>query len=141
MELNLQMYLTVLPMVFIAAVVDSICGGGGLISLPSYTLAGLNYDLAAGTNKFSAMFGTLSATVRYIKSGKVLLAPALWASLMALPGSYIGTRLAMLLGSEIMTIVMICCMPVVALTVVFRAPFSTKRKPAAATCLVFKTYF
>lgn len=129
MELDLQMYLTVLPMVFIAAVVDSICGGGGLISLPSYTLAGLNYDLAAGTNKFSAMFGTLSATVRYIKSGKVLLAPALWASLMALPGSYIGTRLAMMLGSEIMTIVMICCMPVVALTVVFRGKKDVQPKP------------
>ena len=129
MELTLQMYLTVLPMVFIAAVVDSICGGGGLISLPSYTLAGLNYDIAAGTNKFSAMFGTLSATVRYFRSGKLMLAPALWASLLALPGSYIGTRLAMLLGSEIMTIVMICAMPVVALLVLFRGKKEAEPKP------------
>jgi len=137
MEITAQMYLTVLPMVFIAAVVESICGGGGLISLPSYTLAGLNYDLAAGTNKFSAMFGTLSATIRYIRSGKVLLAPALWASLLALPGSYIGTRLAMLLGSEIMTIVMICAMPVVALTVVFRGKKEVQPKPMNRIRLMF----
>ena len=129
MELNIQVFLTVLPMVFIAAVVDSICGGGGLISLPSYTLAGLNYDLASGTNKFSAMFGTLTATIRYLRDGKVMIKPAIWASLLALPGSYIGTRLAMLLGSEVMTIVMLCCLPVVALAVLFRGKKEVAPKP------------
>ena len=39
-----RMYLIVLPFVFLAALVDSISGGGGLISLPAYTMAGLNYD-------------------------------------------------------------------------------------------------
>lgn len=129
MELTAQMYLTVLPMVFIAAVVDSICGGGGLISLPAYTLAGLNYDLASGTNKFSAMFGTLSATVRYLRSGKIMLAPALWATLMALPGSYIGTRLAMLLGSGIMTVVMIVMLPIVAMAVLFKGKREKQTEP------------
>ena len=129
MELTFQVYLTVLPMVFLAAVVDSICGGGGLISLPSYTLAGLNYDIASGTNKFSAMFGTLTATIRYFRDGKVMIKPALWASVLALPGSYIGTRLAMLLGSEIMTIVMLCCMPIVAIAVLFRGKKETAPKP------------
>lgn len=129
MELTFQVYLTVLPMVFIAAVVDSICGGGGLISLPSYTLAGLNYDIASGTNKFSAMCGTLTATVRYFRDGKVMIKPALWASVMALPGSYLGTRLAMYLGSEIMTIVMICCLPVVALAVLFRGRKDVEPRP------------
>ena len=129
MEIDFQVLITVLPMVFIAAVVDSICGGGGLISLPSYTLAGLSYDVAAGTNKFSAMFGTLMATIRYFRSGKLMLAPALWASLLALPGSYLGTKLAMRLGSEVMTIVMICALPVVALTVLFRRNRDAQPKP------------
>ena len=136
MEMTLQVYLTVLPMVFLAAVVDSICGGGGLISLPSYTLAGLNYDIASGTNKFSAMFGTLTATIRYFRDGKVMIKPALWASVLALPGSYIGTRLAMMLGSEIMTIVMLCCMPVVAITVLFRGKKETGPKPMTRTRLM-----
>ena len=43
MQLTAGMYLIVLPLVFLAAVVDSIGGGGGLISLPAYTLAGLDY--------------------------------------------------------------------------------------------------
>lgn len=128
-EINLQTYLTVLPMVFIAAIVDSICGGGGLISLPSYTLAGLDYDLAAGTNKFSAAFGTLSATVRYFKSGKLNLAPALCACVTTLPGSYLGTRLSMLLGNEVMTVVMLVMLPVAALAVLLRGRREIKPRP------------
>ena len=50
MQVTPQMFLIVLPMVFLAATVDAIAGGGGLISLPAYTLAGLNYDFASGDN-------------------------------------------------------------------------------------------
>lgn len=39
MQITASMYAIVLPMVFLAAVVDSISGGGGLISLPAYTMA------------------------------------------------------------------------------------------------------
>ena len=44
MQVTPHMYLIVLPMVFLASTVDAIAGGGGLISLPAYSLAGLNYD-------------------------------------------------------------------------------------------------
>ena len=50
MELTLTMFLTVCPLVFLAGFVDSIAGGGGLISLPAYYLAGLPATMAAGTN-------------------------------------------------------------------------------------------
>ena len=97
-----SMLLIVLPMVFLAATVDAISGGGGLISLPAYTMAGLSYDFAAGNNKFSSTFGTLTATVRYFRSGRLRVAPALCAVVGALPGSWLGTRTAMALGNEAM---------------------------------------
>ena len=34
-------YIIVIPLLFLAGFVDSIAGGGGLISLPAYFLAGL----------------------------------------------------------------------------------------------------
>ena len=40
MELTIQTFLIVCPLVFLAGLVDSIAGGGGLISLPAYLLAG-----------------------------------------------------------------------------------------------------
>ena len=117
MQITFQMYLIVLPLVFLAAAVDAVAGGGGLISLPAYTLAGLNYDFASGNNKFSSMFGSLTATVRYYKSGRLLVVPAAVAALAALPGSWLGTRTAVAVGNRVMQIFMVFAIPLVGLLV------------------------
>ena len=93
MAVTAQMLLTVCPLVFLAAAVDAIGGGGGLISLPAYYLAGLPPVLAAGTNKFSACFGTLMAFLRYLRGGKVRLKAALLAAAGALPGAWCGAEI------------------------------------------------
>ena len=46
-------YLIVCPLVFLAGFVDSIAGGGGLISLPAYMFAGIPVHNAIATNKLS----------------------------------------------------------------------------------------
>lgn len=120
MQLTFTTYLIVLPLVFLAALVDSIGGGGGLISLPAYTLAGLSYDLASGCNKFSAGCATLTATYRFIRSGKIMWLPALCAMAGSLPASFLGTRVSMLLGNRFMNIFMICATPVVAAAILIR---------------------
>ena len=112
-----KMYLIVLPFVFLAALVDSISGGGGLISLPAYTMAGLNYDFASGNNKFSSTFGTLMATIRYYRSGKIRIQPALCAIAGSLPCSYLGTRAAIALGDGFMRIFMLIAAPTVGVIV------------------------
>ena len=139
MQVTAKMYLIVLPMVFLAAVVDAIAGGGGLISLPAYTIAGLDYDFASGNNKFSSTFGTLMATVRYARSGKLLLRPALIAAALALPGSWLGTRAAMALGNRIMHLFMVFSIPIVGVLVLLKGkgpektrPFTRRQYPACA---------
>lgn len=127
-----SMLLIVLPMVFLAATVDAISGGGGLISLSAYTMAGLSYDFAAGNNKFSSTFGTLTATVRYFRSGRLRVAPALCAVVGALPGSWLGTRTAMALGNEAMRAFMVFAIPVVGAVVLLRRNVEPKPKPFTA---------
>lgn len=136
MELSIRTYLIVLPMVFLAALVDSIGGGGGLISLPAYTLAGLDYGLASGCNKFSACFGTLSSVLRYLKGGKILWKPALAAALGALPGAWLGTYISMLLSSRFMHIFMICATPVVGVLVVLKKDANADPKPVTKLTLL-----
>ena len=59
-------YLIVCPLVFLAGLVDSIAGGGGLISLPGYLIAGVPAHMALGTNKMSSTIGTsISAGFRF----------------------------------------------------------------------------
>ena len=125
------MYLIVLPLVFLASAIDAIAGGGGLITLPAYTLAGLNYDFASGNNKFSSTFGTLMATVRYAKSGAVKPRPAAIAAALALPGSWLGTRAAMALGNRTMRVFMVFALPVVGALVLLEGKKPRRARPAA----------
>ena len=52
-------YLIVCPLVFLAGLVDSIAGGGGLIALPAYLIAGVPAHVALGTNKLSSAWAPL----------------------------------------------------------------------------------
>ena len=140
MQVSLNMYLIVLPMVFLASLVDSIAGGGGLISLPAYTFAGLSYDMASGCNKFSSTFGTLVSTIRYYRSGRLLVMPALCAAAAALPGSWLGTRAAMALGNQMMNGFMVFAIPVVGALVLFRGKGPDVSRPVCRkTCLLCLT--
>jgi len=54
----------------LASFVDSIAGGGGLISIPAFMLAGLPPHMVLGTNKFSATAGSFTSSLKFIKSDK-----------------------------------------------------------------------
>ncbi len=63
--------LTISIGMFLAGFVDSIAGGGGLISTPSLLLAGLPPHFALGTNKVAASLGTLTSSHEFFKSNKL----------------------------------------------------------------------
>ena len=56
---------------FCAAFVDSIAGGGGMISIPAFIMAGVPPHLTLGTNKFSATANSLTSAIRYTQEKKV----------------------------------------------------------------------
>ncbi len=120
MEISLQTLLIVCPLVFLAGFVDSVAGGGGLISLPAYYLAGLPPVMAAGTNKLSACLGTAASTVRFVRGHKVVWQVGLLAALGAFPGSFLGTRLLMHIPEETLRLLMIVAIPLVACVVLRR---------------------
>ena len=64
-------YLIVCPLVFLAGFVDSIAGGGGLISLPAYMFAGLPVHTAIATNKMSSAMGTTVSTIHFFRQGYI----------------------------------------------------------------------
>lgn len=95
MDLMWYHYLVIFPLLFLAGFVDSIAGGGGLISLPAYLFAGIPVHLASGTNKVVNSIGTGVAALRYLRSGNVNLRASAWAAGGALPGAALGARLAL----------------------------------------------
>ena len=127
MQITWQMLLTVCPLAFLAGFVDSVAGGGGLISLPAYYLAGLPPVTAAGTNKLSACLGTLAASGRYVAGHEVNGRAALLAALGAFPGSWLGTALLKHIPEQAIRVMMVAAIPLVAVVVLRKKNLGGRR--------------
>ncbi len=103
--------------VFLAGFMDSIAGGGGLISLPAYLIAGLPAHLALGTNKLSSCIGTAASTFRYIKSGYVDWILALPTIPLAMLGAHFGTKLQLTVDERYLKYLLLIVLPVAAIIV------------------------
>ena len=113
MALTWQMFAIICPLCFLAGFVDSVAGGGGLISLPAYYLAGLSPVVAAGTNKLSACIGTVAASGRFLAGHRVDVRVALLAALGAFPGSWLGAVLLQSIPEQTVRVMMIAAIPLV----------------------------
>lgn len=100
--------------VFCASFVDAIGGGGGIISVPCYLLAGLPAHFALGTNKLSSCIGTVASTVRYIKNGCVDWLLGIPSIILALVGAHLGTRLQLMVEEKYLQYILLAVLPVIA---------------------------
>lgn len=107
-------FIILCPLVFLAGLVDAIGGGGGLISLPAYLLAGVPPHVAIGSNKLSSAIGTGISTARFLKNGYVKLKLASVSAIFALVGSAIGAKISLLVSENILKVLMIVILPIVA---------------------------
>lgn len=107
-------YFIICPLVFIAGFVDAIAGGGGLISLPAFILAGIPVHFAIGTNKMSASMGTVISTYRYAKNGYIKLKLAASSAICALIGSPLGAMISLKIHDFYFKILMLAILPIIA---------------------------
>lgn len=99
-EVALDILLLLALAAFIAGFIDSIAGGGGLITVPALLLAGLTPVEALGTNKLQSVFGSGSATYAYASAGLVDVKRQLPSAALAFLGSILGAVLATMLPGE-----------------------------------------
>lgn len=127
MEVELYMYFIVCPLVFLAGFVDAIAGGGGMISLPAYLLAGIPAHASIATNKLSSAIGTAVSTYRYCKRGYVDWLFAIPSVILALIGSYLGASLALMTTDGVLKVMLLVVLPVVAIYVMKNKSFEGKK--------------
>ena len=108
MELTIHTFIIVCPLVFLAGMVDAIAGGGGLISLPAYLIAGLPPHAAVATNKMSSPFGTALATYRFARNHLINVRLAVPSVMAAIIGSFIGSHVSLMVPEKIAAFVIGC---------------------------------
>jgi uncharacterized membrane protein YfcA len=100
---------------FVAGFVDSIAGGGGLISVPALLLAGASPIEALATNKLQGTFGAATATVTYARAGHVRLREQLGMAVISAIGGGLGALVAHLIPVGVLRVVMPVILVAVAL--------------------------
>jgi uncharacterized protein len=87
---------------FIAAAVDSIAGGGGLISLPALLLAGVPPYYSLGTNKFASTSASLTSSLKYARSGKINFKLVRYMIPCTLIGAVVGVKCVLNINEKIL---------------------------------------
>ena len=126
-------YLIICPLVFLAGFVDAVAGGGGLISLPAYMLAGLPVHNAIATNKMSSTMGTSIATYQYAKSGYIPWKLVGFCIAAAFAGSTCGANLALIVDDYYFKILMLIILPLTAFYVTRPRSFADDKIPYSKT--------
>jgi uncharacterized protein len=134
-ELGLYLLAIMGLVAFIAGVVDSIAGGGGLIVVPALLLTGLDPLMVLGTNKLQSSFGSFSATLAFARKGHLDVKK--WAGLAFISG--LGSLFGAFLLTYFSTKWLLTLMPILLLIIsgYFAFGRSISNLPAKARMSVF----
>ena len=125
MTIHYWTLLIICPLVFAASLLDAVAGGGGLISLPAYLIAGLPPHNAIATNKLSSSIGTVASTARFIRNRCVDWPTAIPSALLAVLGSIAGAKLILMIDDNAIRYIMLVLVPVLAFVVLKKRDLST----------------
>lgn len=125
-ESLIRMWVIVCPLVFLGGLIDAVAGGGGLITLPAYLLAGLSPHAASATNKLGNVWGTLLSTGRFLKRGNIHMPSALAGGVAALVGAWLGAKLNMIMPEEFLYYIMLAAVPVMAVFLLLKRDFGAE---------------
>ena len=91
MEFEISTLILLFLAAFLAGFIDSIAGGGGMITLPALLLSGASPLESLATNKLQSSFGSFSATRHFYKKGYLDLKKCLPSAILVFIFASLGT--------------------------------------------------
>lgn len=117
-------YVLLIGVGFAAGFINTVAGGGSLLSLPTLIFLGLPPSIANGTNRVAVVIQTALATAGF-KSKGVSTAPFnIYLGIAAVLGSIIGAQIAIDIKGETFNTILGTVMIVVILIIVFKPKLS-----------------
>jgi uncharacterized membrane protein YfcA len=111
-----------------AGIVNTIVGGGSLISVPLLIISGLPAHIAIGTNRFAMIFNSGVAAIDYHKEVKyeirMLIIPTLFASI----GSAIGANIVLQINEGFLEYVIAIFMIIMGIIIFYKKELGLKKE-------------
>ncbi len=111
MELEIWVIALLCSAYFAAGFIDSIAGGGGLISVPAFLLTGTPPEVVLGTNKLASCCGMATALRNYARSGLVVWRAAWVGVPVVLVGAALGAKALLFFDSEAVGKIIVALLP------------------------------
>ncbi|MDF7667118.1 TSUP family transporter [Orbaceae bacterium ESL0727] len=89
-----------------AGFIDTVAGGGGLLTLPALLAVGLPPANALATNKLQSCGGSFSASLYFIQQRMVNLKQQKWSILFVFVGAALGTMLIMHIKTDFLRVLL-----------------------------------
>ena len=129
---------------FVAGMIDAVCGGGGLITVPVLMALGAPVHYITGTNQCSVVVGAATSLYKYKRSNSMYLKYGIIAAILAIFGGILGAKLNMYVPERYLEIIMIVLMPLMALLLFLKKDFGeadrsdtlSARKILLLSCLI-----
>jgi hypothetical protein len=134
-ELGILALCFLMTAAFFAGLIDSVAGGGGLLSVPATLLVGLPPHLALGTNKFMAAVGTTASFITFAKNKAVVWRIAAIGVFFSFAGSVAGTQTALRIDNAVLGKVILVLLPVAALLTFMPVRKGAREKPLTPLAL------
>jgi len=115
MDFSYVQYILIFFGVLLAGIIDSIAGGGGLITIPLYISIGVPESLILGTNKTASTMGGLMAITRFIKNKAVVWKEGSIALVCSIVGAFLGAQVSTYLSSKYMIYILLVVLPIILL--------------------------
>ena len=112
MEVTLTLILICCLAFFIAGCIDSIAGGGGLITTPTLLMLGVPAHFCLGSTKLASMCGSSVALFTFWQNKQIIEKVALIGAISSFVGGVLGSWLALSIDNQKMTLIMVGLIPV-----------------------------
>ncbi|MDP5276756.1 TSUP family transporter [Chengkuizengella axinellae] len=129
MEFGIEIILLLFIVAIIAGWVDTIAGGGGLITIPSMILAGLPPSTALATNKLQGSSGTFISTMFFLKKGAIDLKSMRLSILMTFLGSILGGWLLLQMNADNLQMILPFMLVFIGIYFLFSPNIDNKDRP------------
>lgn len=111
---------------FFSGIIDAVCGGGGLLTLPMFMAVGFPAHFVTGTNQCAIFCGSATSLARFAKNAHIHWPTALLTVPFAVIGAALGSRLNLMLPEQWLELVMTLLVPVVAVVLLIKRSFGAE---------------
>ena len=126
MELDLNITLILVISGVIVGIINTLAGGGSVVSVTMFTALGLPITIANGTNRIAVFLQNLTSTITFLRKGMFNLKHGLLLSIPVIVGNIAGSLVATHIDEDIFQICFSVILVVILLYIIFDSRIKIK---------------